>query len=159
MAIEYRFLSSEEFYLLEPFWDTQPHVPRLHPQFAKVAAAFDGDRVVGFIALQLVAHAEPIMILPEYQQKGVWKPLCKMLDTFAAMSGLMGLYTQPKDEKTEAMARMMGCFPCERSLWAKIYYSEVSSVFELKEEDKDGAQNRITDDLEANQEVTKCQHS
>lgn len=133
----YKFLSPEEFYLLDEFFDREG-VPRLDPTFAKVAAAIDPEKgkVVGFVTLQLVAHAEPIIIEEEYRGQGVWRQICRMIDEYATLSGVPGVFTQPNSEQTKHMAAEMGCVPCGTELWAKVFY-DVNKLAPVMAQDAD----------------------
>ncbi|MCI0526355.1 MAG: hypothetical protein L0Y56_02735 [Nitrospira sp.] len=122
MPIEYRFLDPWEFPLIDHFFDREG-VPRLDPQFAKVAAAFDGDKIAGILVFQLIPHVEPLIIEPEYQGSRVWMRLAEMVDDFCRASGVMGVFAQPSSEVAEKINTHMGMERTGKELWVKTYYN------------------------------------
>ena len=131
-GIEVRFLKESEYPLINHFFDAEG-CPRLDPGFSKIVAGFiqgeDGEeRVVGIMVLQMVVHAEPIIILPEFQGKGLWREMAEMLDGYMMALQLPGAYTQPMREETKAMCEKMGYRECEFPLWVKLYNEEFQAL-------------------------------
>jgi len=120
--IKIKFLGPDEYYLIDHFFDEEK-VPRLDPNFSKVVAAIDTakGRVVGIMCLQLVAHAEPIIIDAEYRQQGVWWDMAQMMNGYVSSMGLPGLYTQPTHDAARHMCEKIGFVEVEHPLYVKIY--------------------------------------
>ena len=78
--IRIKILEPDEFYLVDHFFDDEG-VPRLDPNFSKVIAALDIEtgKAVGVMCLQMVLHAEPIIIEPAYRGMGLWEPMARWL--------------------------------------------------------------------------------
>lgn len=127
--IRYKVLDPEQYYLLDRFYEGAA-IPRPDPTFSRVFAAIDESigQIIGFITLQLVAHAEPIYIDPAYREMGVWSTLCAMLDANAIGSGLVGIYTQPTTPKTKHMCESFGFHEMEHPLFCKIYDSRFEGM-------------------------------
>lgn len=129
MSIQVRFLEPDEYHLIDDFFDREK-CPRLDPQWSKVIAAIDSDstRVIGIMCLQLVAHAEPIIIDPAYRGNGVWREMAEVLDGYltemARQGAIAGIYNQPTHEMAEHLCEEMGMIRCEHPLWMKIYNPE-----------------------------------
>lgn len=120
--IRIKILEPDEFYLVDHFFDDEG-VPRLDPNFSKVIAALDIEtgKAVGVMCLQMVLHAEPIIIEPAYRGMGLWEPMAKMADGYLQASGVVGLYAQPLHESTKHMCRQMGFEEMPHSLFSKAY--------------------------------------
>lgn len=132
--IRYKVLAPDEYHLLDRFY-TDPGCIRLDPGFSRVFAAIEDDpgtldsalippsppRVVAFIVLQLVAHAEPIYVEPAYRAAGVWQFLAAMLEAYCLGSGVGGVYTQPTTDKTRHMCEEMGWVEMEHPLYLRIF--------------------------------------
>lgn len=127
--ITVRFLNPDEYSLIDRFFDDEK-VPRLDPVWSKVVAAFDTttDQVVGIMVLQLVAHAEPIIIDPVYRGEGIWRPMAEMMDGYAEFVCIPGLYTQPTGEAAKAICRKMGFEEREHPLWCKLYSQNIEGL-------------------------------
>jgi len=86
-AMEYRFLAPEEFELTRPSMEENGgEVP--DPSQSAIAAAFDGDRLVGYAVLQLIPHLEPVYIAPEARGKVDWRRFQTMLEGLFEASGM-----------------------------------------------------------------------
>lgn len=135
-GVEVRFLTPEEYPLINHFFDSQ-NVPRLDPNWSKVVAAVDkaSGQVVGIMCLQLVAHAEPIIIDPAYRGRGLWREMADMMDGYAGTVGLPGLYTQPTSEVSAILASRMGFTEMAYPLYLKIYSPHYRSLTPTGTED------------------------
>lgn len=117
----YKYLEPEEYHLIDRFFDEE-NSPRLDPRFSKALVAMtEGGEVVGMICVQLVAHAEPIIIDPEWRQKGVGKELVARMDGYLEALGVPGVYTQPTNPAAEALTKMAGFVRMENPLYMKLY--------------------------------------
>jgi len=135
MNIVYRFLNEEEYYLADQFFEDQ-QVPKLDPKWSKVIAAIDMDipKVVGIMCLQLVAHAEPIMIEKEYREQGIWREMAEMMDGYLFASGVPGVYTQPTNPTAKALTEKMGFEESKHPLCVKIYDSLYTDLVPVEKE-------------------------
>ena len=77
--ITYRMLTGDELSILDPTMRRRGWSPLNFPTSC-AWCAFDGDRIVGFIVLQLFPHPEPIHVEPDYRATGIAETLAdKML--------------------------------------------------------------------------------
>lgn len=130
MNIRTRVLEPEEFYLLEPL--IEAGAPPLDPDWSRVIASIDQDsgQIVGFIALQMILHAEPIVIKPEFREQGLWRELAEFTDGYLRTIGVRGIYNQPTNEKAEAICEKMGMVRSDYPLWVKTYPVEAEVKLE-----------------------------
>ena len=75
-GIEYRWLDNAEG--LEEFFQQRGWVP-LNPQGSRVLAAFDGDRMIGFVCMNMIPHIEPLFVAPAYRGSGVAEELVQQM--------------------------------------------------------------------------------
>lgn len=121
-----KFVEPELFGLVDEFCDSHK-LTRLDPNWARVIAAFDSaiGKIVGIMVLQLIPHAEPIVIDKAYRGNGVWKEMTEILDSYlqemANVGAIKGVYTQPTSEVSKYMAEAMGMEECEFPLFVKTY--------------------------------------
>lgn len=137
MNIVTKFLEPEDFTLLEPYFSAEG-VPVPEPAYSRVLAAIDLDKgeIVGIVCLQLVAHVEPLIVHPEYRRRGIGRMLAEEIDGYITGVGLPGVYCQPVNEKSQAIARETGYEPVEHQLYLKIYDPSVRNMIlgEISEE-------------------------
>lgn len=128
MNYELRFLEENEYHLTNSYFDGE-ETPRLDPRFSRVLGAFssEGD-LIGFVCLQLVAHAEPIFVKPEHRQTGIGLTLTQEMDSYCHALGLPGLYIQPTNLAAEKLASAVGFQPAAHALWEKIYGETFQSL-------------------------------
>ena len=131
----YRWLEPNEYPLLD-FYFAEEKVPRVDPNFSRVLAAFSpaGD-LVGFLCLQLVAHAEPIFVKPEHRRSGVASFLTQAMDSYADTLGLAGLYTQPTNEAAEKLVELVGFTKLPHPIWLKTYLNNYDRALVDQEEE------------------------
>lgn len=127
-----RFLQPDEFPLLDPLFAEQG-APSLDPNFSKVIVAVaqsaEGkEEIVGLMALQMVPHAEPIVVREDYQGTGLWRDLAATMDGYLSTLQIPGVYTQPVHSTSEAICRKMGFEPAAHSLWVKIYNPQFEQI-------------------------------
>lgn len=125
MSVVVQVIEDEQFYLVDDFCDREG-IPRMNPQFARVIAGIDIEKgkVVGIIALQLVAHAEPIWVEKEYQGEGLWRRMGSYLDGYlkemASQGAVYAIYTQPTRKGVEEICKQFGFYQAEHPLYLKI---------------------------------------
>lgn len=79
IKIEYGFVSPEDYPILEPIFKAYGgQVP--DPTISRIAIASFNGEIIGFYCLQLIAHAEPMWIKPEFRGSRVNIKLAKMID-------------------------------------------------------------------------------
>ena len=79
--ITYRWLTPEEIQTLEPiFIENGGDLPDLKFS-AFVGALTDEGQIVGFHALQLVPHAEPMWVDPEFRTKVNWREFQRQIES------------------------------------------------------------------------------
>lgn len=132
--MEIRFLEPDEWYLIESLFERQG-APVPDPKWAKVLVAIDGGKVVGTICMQLVLHAEPIIVDRKYQGKGLAQELSEVADGYMQACGVTGAYTQPLREGAKRIARAMGYEEAEAPLYVKIYDSRYERLVPQEEEE------------------------
>lgn len=132
--VEVRFLEPEEWPRLASMFETQ-NAPMPDPHWSKVLVAEVADEIVGVICIQLVVHAEPIMVKREWQGTRVARDLSAAADGYLAATGCAGAYTQPLREGAKRLARAMGYTECEAPLFVKIYDERYRRLVPVAEED------------------------
>lgn len=120
-----RFLDPEDFGQLDPLFAAQG-APPLDPNFSKVVVATSPNQagqpeVVGIMVLQMVPHAEPIVVREDFQGTGLWRDLASTMDGYLSALQIPGVYTQPVHGTSEAICRKMGFEPAAHPLWVKLY--------------------------------------
>ena len=75
-GIEYRWLDNTKG--LEEFFQQRGWVP-LNPLGSRVLAAFDGDRMIGFVCMNMIPHIEPLFVAPAYRGSGVAEELVQQM--------------------------------------------------------------------------------
>lgn len=103
--LEIRWLTEEEFNLIAELFILNGSQPP-HPEHSKIAAAFDQGRLVGFMALQFVPHAEPTWIAEDYRQRGLWRQLAKLTEDFVGPGA--AVYVTAPDDRIAHMAKEYG---------------------------------------------------
>jgi hypothetical protein len=115
-----RPLEPNELHLIEPL--IEDGSPPIDPEWAQIIASFDDEgKIVGFVALQLVLHAEPIVIAKELRKKGHWRELVEYVDGYLYGIGAAQVYTQPLHPNTEHICRETGYVKAKKPLYIKDY--------------------------------------
>lgn len=102
--LEVRWLTPEEHDLVAELFILNGSQPP-HPEHSRIAAAFDQGRLVGFMVLQFVAHTEPTWIADEYQGRGIWDKMAKLLDDLV---GPTTVYCTVPDDRVRHMVEKYG---------------------------------------------------
>lgn len=78
--IKYRWLTPEEAQTLKPIFDENDGAfPS--PELSLFCGAInDDEEIIGFHVIQLVPHAEPMWVNPEYRAKVNWREFQKMIE-------------------------------------------------------------------------------
>src|SRR6266404_2428643 len=80
LQVEYNFIKPEDYHLLEPIFAAfNASVPS--PTISRIATASFNNEIIGFYCLQLLPHAEPMWIKPEWKGSKIWIRLAAMVDT------------------------------------------------------------------------------
>ena len=105
--IEYRELTPTEIATVEHvFMAAGAVLP--DPRFSTFVGAVQGDKVLGFIVLQLRLHAEPMWI--EGGHSDLFQPIIKQAEaTVLARSGPQWVYLFTPAGRTTQLAASMGC--------------------------------------------------
>jgi hypothetical protein len=74
MGLTYRWLYRDDLNQLEPTLRAQGWIS-LNEERSAAIAAFDGDRLVGFLVVQEVPHVEPLFVDLQYRGSGVAEEL------------------------------------------------------------------------------------
>lgn len=79
-VLSFSFLDPEEFHLLKPIFDEYNAILPLK-SVSQIAIATDEttNEIVGFYCFQLLPHAEPLWIHPNFRNKGIWVKLVEMI--------------------------------------------------------------------------------
>ena len=101
MAINYKFLSPEEFSLLQPSMNTfGGDVPDTSTSI--VAGAFsDSNELVGYAVLQSVPHLEPVWIDEKFRAKVNWRNFQEMIEGLFDREQGGAYYALASDPKTD----------------------------------------------------------
>ena len=81
MTVKYKWLQGPDLEQLEPIlarfgWAS------LNPNTSRAIAAFEDDRLVGFLPLQLFPHCEPLYVDPGFRGTGVAERLADIMYAF-----------------------------------------------------------------------------
>lgn len=77
--VHYRFVAPEDYSILEPVFKAYgSEVP--DPKLSRIACASLNGEIIGFYCLQLVAHAEPMWIKPDFRGSTVAARLIQMIN-------------------------------------------------------------------------------
>jgi ribosomal protein S18 acetylase RimI-like enzyme len=135
-GLRFKFLSPEEYYLIEHIFEAE-NVPPPDPQWSKIIVALTPEgAVAGMICMQLIAHAEPIVVAPGFQGLGLGETLARMMDAYAEELQVAGLYTQPTNAASRGLAQKVGFQPAPFPLYVKIYNQEFSFMTPTKAEEQ-----------------------
>ncbi|MGH7184504.1 MAG: GNAT family N-acetyltransferase [Nitrospiraceae bacterium] len=80
-TIEHRWLDGDELDQIQLILQNRGWTP-LNKPTSRALAAFDGDKLVGFIVLQLVPHTEPLWIDPDYRGSYIAEGLAQGMRQF-----------------------------------------------------------------------------
>jgi GNAT superfamily N-acetyltransferase len=121
MNLRTRVLEPQEYYLVEPL--IEEGATPLDPDYSRVIASIDQDsgKVVGFVALQLVLHAEPIVLAPEFRKQGLWRELAEFADGYISTLGVQAVYNQPTHDTARHIAEEIGYVKSDNPLYVKYY--------------------------------------
>lgn len=75
-GLEFRWLQGDDLDQLEPTIRARGWVP-LNKAMSRVLAVYDGERIVGWIAFNMIPHVEPLFIEPEYRGSGIAEQLAE----------------------------------------------------------------------------------
>ena len=79
---EIRDLYGDALQVLDPLLDAQG-VKILFPHLAMAKVAFVGERIAGYAIFQMIAHAEPLWVAPEYRGGELTTKLAEAITEFA----------------------------------------------------------------------------
>jgi hypothetical protein len=119
MAIKYRFLNPDEFERLRPIFDeNEGDLP--NPMLTAIYAAFnDADEIVGFHCLQLVPHAEPMWIHPDYRAKVNWREFQNGIESLFEKAEGGSYYIFPSNERVAKMCKRGGMVEVEMKAYRR----------------------------------------
>jgi|SRR5688572_27103858 len=117
--IKYRWLTQEEFPLLAPvFAEQDAALP--NPLLSAVFAAFnDAEELVGFHVLQLVPHAEPMWIHPEYRAKVNWREFQRGIESLFDHAEGGTYFIFPGDERIAKLCKRGGMTEMPIKAWKR----------------------------------------
>lgn len=107
-VITYRWLSPDEAETLRTvFEENGGDMPR--PDLSAIYGAFtDEGQLVGFHVLQLVPHAEPMWIHPEWRAKVNWRKFQEGIETLFDKQSGGEYYIFPGDERIAKLCKRGG---------------------------------------------------
>ena len=79
--ISYRWIDGDELSILEPVMSAKGWVPLNYPT-SRALCAFHGEKLVGFVVLQLYPHTEPLYVEPQYRGVGIAEELADQMVAF-----------------------------------------------------------------------------
>lgn len=133
-GVQVRFLQPEEYPMADEFFSREG-IPRLDPNWSKIVAAIDlaTGKVEGVMCLQVVAHAEPIWLSPDYRGDGIWRGMAETMDGYltemARQGALAGVYSQPTHPEAEHLCQAMGMRLSGHPLYVKNYLEEDETAY------------------------------
>lgn len=119
MAINYRFLTPDEFSLLEPsITENGGDLP--DQNLSVVAGAFnDQNRLVGYAVLSLIPHLEPVQIDEDYRAKVSWRNFQDMIEGLFDKEKGGSYFALASSPKIEKVCRRAGMVPVDMPLYRR----------------------------------------
>jgi len=107
--LKYRFLKAEDREQLSAIFTAENGQLPEGPTFTAIVAEDPEGKIVGFWGLELMAHAGPLWIHPDYRGTGIWRKLHAALNLiFRGSPKNHGYYVFSKSPKTDHMFRALG---------------------------------------------------
>jgi len=120
MAIQYGFLPKEHYPLLIPIFEQEgvdiSEIP--DPSFSRIAGAYEGTQLVGIYCLQLMQHAEPLWIHPDYRKNGT-KIILNLVHMIDGIRGEGKVFIIAENKESEKMCRELGLKQIEFPVFIK----------------------------------------
>ena len=117
--IKYRWLAPNEFSLLVPvFAEYEAELP--NPALSAVYGAFnDAQELVGFHVVQLMPHAEPMWIHPNYRAKVNWREFQKGVESLFDKDAGGCYFIFPSDDRVAKLCKRGGMTEIPIKAWKR----------------------------------------
>jgi len=111
------FLDPEDYHRLTPIFEENEGALPL-PSISQIAVVEreDTNEIVGFYVFQLIPHAEPMWIHPDFRSSGVWVQLASMIEPLTNRRDTYIIATTPQ---TIAMCDRLGLAKIEHPVYVK----------------------------------------
>lgn len=118
-TIEVRSLEGDELSVLEPVLASKGWMQLHHPT-SRAVAAFEGEKVVGFLVLQLTPHLEPMWIDDDYRGTELAQNLINRMLIFMAAHQIRGFVVVAESPHVEAMCKEKGMVKVEAPVYVSV---------------------------------------
>ncbi len=122
MVITYKWLDKEQLTALDPIMQ-QRNLPSLNQEVSRVLAAYDGDKLIGFLVLQLMPHMEPLWVDPKYRGGGtdsIANILVNKMFEFVAECNIRGFFCVADSNVVEKMCIERGLIQVTSPVFIKL---------------------------------------
>lgn len=119
-AVAYRRLQSEEWEKLRPVYASQgAELPS--PEYnGAIVAEVDGQ-IVGMNGLNLIIHAGPLWVHPDWRRLGIATRMGQELDALIKGLGEAGYYSFPSNRNSEAIMQKLGMERLDWTVYRRIF--------------------------------------
>lgn len=125
MDLTYKWLDNEDIAALDPIMFARK-LPALNRETTRVRAAYDGDKLVGFLVLQLMPHMEPLYVDRDYRGQGdarggmIANQLIDDMFAFTAECGIRGFVCIADNPIVEQICYERGLQPVGSPVYIKL---------------------------------------
>ena len=116
---EIRWLTQEQTIALDPIIRAHGWVP-LNPELSRVLAAFDGEQMVGFIALNCIPHIEPLYVSTSHRGTGIAEELVSRMVAFLYEVDCPAAYVIADNPVSEKLAKAHGMERVDVPVYRKV---------------------------------------
>ena len=117
--LTYKWLDNEQIAALDPIMFAR-NLPALNRETTRVRAAYDGDKLVGFLVLQLMPHLEPLWVDRDYRGSEIANTLVDDMFAFVAECGIRGFVCIADSPIVEGMCVERGLQAVESPVYIKL---------------------------------------
>lgn len=122
MEYKYRFLSAEEYPILDALFEVQGFGPVPDPKLSAIAVAQDDAGIIkGVLVMQLVPHVEPLWIAEECRGRVSTQKLIHMIENGAKDMGCKVLVTtESKNPTSNRFSELNGMSKVSGAVFIKV---------------------------------------
>lgn len=120
-TITYKWLDGDSVHEIDPILASRG-LPSLNPETTRILAAYDGDKLVGFLVLQLFPHMEPLYVDPSYRGNGaeIANKLIDDMFAFAEICQIRGFMCVADSPHAEKLCRERGLIKLADPVYIKV---------------------------------------
>jgi len=117
--LTYRWLDNDAIAALDPIMFAR-NLPALNRETSRVRAAYDGDKLVGFLVLQLMPHMEPLWVDSSYRGGEIANQLIDDMFAFVGECGIRGFICIADSPHAEVMCTDRGLYKIDSPVFIKL---------------------------------------